>query len=761
MVSRKKLLVFLTIFTSTIYIIWRTVRTLPFEFGWFSIFCGLFLLIVEIMGFFEMIVHFQQLSDPLVLGETPELEVDEYPDVDIFISTYNEPEDLLFKTINACLNMDYPDKSKVHIYLCDDGNRDEMGVLARKLGVTHLVRDTHKHAKAGNLNHAMKMTSSPYIVTFDADMIPRRHFLMRTLPYFVRDQKIGFIQTPQTFYNPDLFQYNLYSEKSTPNEQDYFYRDVQVMRNRSNSVIYGGTNTILSREALEAAGGFFVGVITEDFATGMMIQAKGFKSFAIDEGLAVGMAPEDLKSLINQRRRWARGCIQTGKKINLLFVQGLDWRQKVSYLTSITYWLSPFKQLAYVMAPILYALFGVIVVKTSILEVAIFWLPMYLFNNYTLKQLSDGIRNTHLTNVYEMILFPSLLPSVFLELIGVSMTTFKVTRKDSAQKFEEQDRRFKLQAILPHAIFAMLSLAAIVVSVRQTLLTGTPAYVIIIFWVALNFYNLTMSIFFMLGRKSYRRYERFAAEVPVVIRFDNRLLRTRTYDISEAGLSVEFDFPEWVPSDRTVEIELRTEFYTANLIGQVMNVFPIDGRWRFGFDVEPQQLADRQAYLQIIYDREHSLPKYIVENYGSITDWVHNFQSRMSKQALFSRRLPRLNIQKMVRTDQGFAVKLCDFNYDYLTLAIDQSVLPRDTEGNILVPGELSLLEAGFVIECERVDLPLAGMYAYQIVNRDEIMSQPSFRSLLANWMDYYNEMEDDRTLYQKKIDQYLKESTS
>ncbi|WP_172972572.1 glycosyltransferase [Fundicoccus ignavus] len=87
-----------------------------------------------------MIVHFQQLSDPLVLGETPEIGVEEYPDIDIFISTFNEPEELLFKTINACLNLDYPDKSKVHIYLCDDGNRDEMGVLARKLGVTHLVR---------------------------------------------------------------------------------------------------------------------------------------------------------------------------------------------------------------------------------------------------------------------------------------------------------------------------------------------------------------------------------------------------------------------------------------------------------------------------------------------------------------------------------------------------------------------------------------------------------------------------------------------
>ena len=106
MVFNKKLLVFMTILTSTIYIIWRTVRTLPFEFGWFSLFCGLFLLVVEIMGYFEMIVHFQQLSDPLVLEETPEIEEDEYPDVDIFISTYNEPRDLLFKTINACLKMD-------------------------------------------------------------------------------------------------------------------------------------------------------------------------------------------------------------------------------------------------------------------------------------------------------------------------------------------------------------------------------------------------------------------------------------------------------------------------------------------------------------------------------------------------------------------------------------------------------------------------------------------------------------------------------
>lgn len=528
---KRRFLVLITVLFSGIYILWRILRTIPIEFGWISIILGITLLVVEILGFFEMIVHFYQLSDPLVLEEVPDIEEAAYPDVDIFISTYNEPTELLFKTINGCLNMEYPDKSMVHIYLCDDGNRPEMGVLANQLGVTHLVRDTHEHAKAGNLNHALSVTTSPYIVTFDADMIPRRNFLLRTIPYFVKDNNIGFIQTPQTFYNPDLFQYNLYSEGNTPNEQDYFYRDVQVMRNRSNSVIYGGTNTILSRQALEEAGGFFVGVITEDFATGMMIQSKGYQSYAIDEALAVGMAPEDLKSLINQRRRWARGCIQTGRKVNLLTVKGLNIAQKVSYLTSITYWLGPIKQLSYILAPLLYVLLNIIIVKTSFIEVLIFWLPMYLLNNYTLKTLSNNIRNTRLTNIYETILFPALLPAVVLELFGISQTQFKVTQKDGSQKLDGGNFQYKIKAMLPHLILAILSVMGLVIGVQRTFTMATPAYIVIVFWLTVNLYNLTMSLFFMSGRKAFRQHERFLAEEDCVILYNQRVIRTKTHDI--------------------------------------------------------------------------------------------------------------------------------------------------------------------------------------------------------------------------------------
>ena len=750
---KRRVIVFLTILTSAIYILWRLTRTLPFHFGWFSMVCGLTLVIVELIGFFEMVVHFNQLSNPLILEEIPEVNGADFPHVDILISTYNEPTDLLYKTINACLHMDYPDLSKVHIYLCDDGNREEMGVLARELGVTHLVRNTHRHAKAGNLNHALSVTNSPLIVTFDADMMPRKHFLMRTIPYFMTE-KIGFIQTPQTFYNPDLFQYNLYSEKNAPNEQDYFYRDVQVMRNASNSVIYGGTNTILSREALEAAGGFFTGVITEDFATGMMIQSKGYQCYAIDEPLAVGLAPEDLKSLINQRQRWARGCIQTGLKIKLLTVEGLSWAQKVSYLTSITYWFGAVKRFAYIMAPLLYAIFGVIVVKTTSLEVLIFWLPMYLLNNYTLRKLSGNIRNTRLTNIYETILFPSLFPVVFLELFGITQTQFKVTKKDGKQKLDTQDRLYKFKAALPHLIFVILSVVGIVISVYQTFNLGTPAYVIIVFWLTINLYNLTMSLFFMIGRQANRRHERFAVEVDCVLRFNDRMIRTKTLDISEGGISIQLPFPEWIPAEEAVDIELSTAHYQAKFTGKIANVFKFNENWRYGFALEDISPQAQQKFLQIIYDREHSLPKFIVDDYSSVQDWVTNFQIRFRRSRLFSNKLPRITLFHSIETNLGERVVLREFNYEYITLQLNKT---EEEKHNI--PQKMTLIENGLELHCEFVEQTDQDLVSYQVMNADELNQQPMFRLMVKSWMDRYEEEVQQLDQLKSEVGHYLEDS--
>ena len=87
-----------------------------------------------------------------------------------------------------------------HIYVCDDGDREEIRRMSEHLGVGYLGLAGNRHAKSGNYNNALSLTSSPLIATFDADMIPRREFLIRTVPYFlIPDKKIGLVQTPQSF----------------------------------------------------------------------------------------------------------------------------------------------------------------------------------------------------------------------------------------------------------------------------------------------------------------------------------------------------------------------------------------------------------------------------------------------------------------------------------------------------------------------------------------------------------------------------------
>ena len=192
------------------------------------------------------------------------------------------------------------------------------------MGIKYFSRTERTFAKAGNLNAALKLTKSPLIAVFDADMCPETKFLISTVPYFFEksgkhkrqhvSNKIGFVQTPQNFRNDDLFQRAYRAWDIIPNEKDYFYLELEPARNSCNAVIFGGSNTLLSRNALETIGGFTTGTITEDFATGIEIQKQGYRCIAIDTPLASGLAPENLTDIIRQRNRWARGCIQAGYK---------------------------------------------------------------------------------------------------------------------------------------------------------------------------------------------------------------------------------------------------------------------------------------------------------------------------------------------------------------------------------------------------------------------------------------------------------------
>ncbi|MDD3204909.1 MAG: glycosyltransferase, partial [Lachnospiraceae bacterium] len=423
-------------FFTIIYLTWRTFFTIPLEYGLISTIAGISLLVVEALGMVEALIHYMNMYsvENYPLPQVPE---ELYPEVDVFIATYSEDVKLLYKTVNGCLHMEYPDKEKVHIYLCDDNRRTEIREMASKMGINYLDRPDNRGAKAGNLNNALAHSNSPLIVTFDADMIPKHDFLMKMIPYFVDNDiknrgrkkeekiKLGFVQSPQCFYNPDLFQFNLFSEGRIPNEQDYFYKDIQVARTKSNSVIYGGSNTVLRREALEDIGGFFTGAITEDFATGILMEKKGYVSLGIGEPLASGLSPTSLQELIQQRIRWGRGVIATGKKMHIYTSSDLSLSQKMNYWASIWYWYAPIKRLIYILSPILYATFGFMVLKCTLLEVLLFWLPMYISSNISLRILSGNIRSTKWTGIYETVLFPFMFIPIIMETFGITLNKFK------------------------------------------------------------------------------------------------------------------------------------------------------------------------------------------------------------------------------------------------------------------------------------------------------------------------------------------------
>lgn len=732
-----KVLLVVTFLSNLIYILWRIFFTIPKGKGYFSFICAIILLIVEIMGMFEMFVHYHDMSN-IEYPQKPEIDEELYPDVDVFVATFNESIELLKKTVNGCINMEYPDKDKVHIYICDDSNRKEMKEMANEMGVKYITREEREGAKAGNLNNAMKHSTSPLIATFDADMIPMHDFLMETVPYFLKNEqakkegveeeydKIGFVQTPQSFYNLDLFQFNLYSESRIPNEQDYFYRDIQLSRNKTNSVIYGGSNTVISREALEAVGGFYTRSITEDFATGILIQSKGYKCYAIPDVHASGLSPTDLKSLVKQRERWARGCIQTGRRLNILFRKGLGFWQKISYLTSISYWYASIKRFIFIMAPILFSVFNVTVVECDLLGVLIFWLPMYIFSSMSLKLFSQSIRNIRWTNIYETILFQPLMISVILETLAISKNKFTVTKKDKV----EDGFKYKFIRVLPYYIYIMLCIIGTIKMIIQTFRTNSIAYVVPLFWIIGNLSTLVMAVMFMHGRKQFRKTERFNASIDCNIKQNNYEITTKTVDISEGGFSFLLDNPEYISPNEEFNVIFNESIgykkYKVNLRAKIVSVIEVDLKWKYCAYIT--DIKEENQWLQIIYDRVPTLPRTIDRSIGLFDDLQVNIKRRIKKNKKLSRRSPRINLSYEVNIKEDFKVSLENFNYQYVLLKFQESnSFPNNLELDI---------ENKITLDCILCEEKIYDRgVLYKVNNIDEILDYESNREFINNWL--------------------------
>ena len=178
--------------------------------------------------------------------------VAKHPRVDVLICSYNEEQAIVERTIVGAMAMSYPN---FRVWMLDDSRREWLKDLCATLNCGYIARATNEHAKAGNINNALRILGDlpdppQFVSVLDADFVPTPRFLTRAMALF-RDEAIGIVQTPQHFINPDPIQSNLAVSQTWPDEQRYFFDIVLPAKDAWKAAICCGTSSVIRFRAAD------------------------------------------------------------------------------------------------------------------------------------------------------------------------------------------------------------------------------------------------------------------------------------------------------------------------------------------------------------------------------------------------------------------------------------------------------------------------------------------------------------------------------
>ena len=278
-----------------------------------------------------------------------------YPAVDVFICTYDEPLEVVERSILSAIALDYPNFT---VWVLDDTRRDWLRRYCERVGVQHVTRPDNKGAKAGNLNNGLaataRDTNAPVILVLDADFAPRRDFLKRTVGLLMSDPNCAVVQTPQFYYNADPIQHNLLAARSWVDDQRFFFDVFQPAKDAWGCAFCVGTSFIVRRDRLEEIGGFPSEAISEDINLTYTLLRHGYRTAWLNEPLSFGLSAEGVPEYITQRARWCLGTIQVALlRSGPLLGRGYTLTQRWHYLHGVLNWLcKPFMVLLLIAPPI-------------------------------------------------------------------------------------------------------------------------------------------------------------------------------------------------------------------------------------------------------------------------------------------------------------------------------------------------------------------------------------------------------------------------
>ncbi|WP_448111038.1 UDP-forming cellulose synthase catalytic subunit [Pseudomonas lini] len=530
-------LITLSLIASLRYMYWRLSDTLDFD-RWQDAVFGYGLVLAELYALLVLVFGYVQTAWPLhrkpqILQQAP----DQWPTVDIFIPTYNEALSIVKLVVLASQAIDWPE-AKLRVHVLDDGRREEFRIFCEQIGVNYITRDNNQHAKAGNLNEALKVTDGEFIAVFDADHVPTRSFLQVTMGWFFKDPNLALLQTPHFFYSPDPFEKNLDTFRSVPNEGELFYGLVQDGNDLWNATFFCGSCAVMRRTHLLEVGGIATETVTEDAHTALKLNRRGFNTAYLAIPQAAGLATENLSRHIRQRVRWARGMAQIFRTDNPLLGKGLNLGQRICYLNAMMHFFYSLPRLVFLTAPLAYLIFDAQIFHASALMVMVYVLPHIFHSSLTNSSIQGRFRHSFWNEVYESVLAWYIMRPVLLALIKPSLGTFNVTDKGGTIKNDYFD--WKLAR--PYIVLLTLNMLGLVIGSVKLIGSDSAEVATLLINLAWTLYNIIIvstAVAVATESSQVRTEPRVPADLPVrVYRQDGTWFDCTTQNFSQNGVGL-------------------------------------------------------------------------------------------------------------------------------------------------------------------------------------------------------------------------------
>ncbi|KDE36530.1 UDP-forming cellulose synthase catalytic subunit [Kosakonia radicincitans] len=550
------MLIVLSLTVSCRYIWWRYTSTLNWDDP-VSLVCGLVLLFAETYAWIVLVLGYFQVAWPLNRQPVPlPKDMSLWPSVDIFVPTYNEDLSVVKNTIYASLGIDWP-KDKLKIWILDDGGREEFRQFASMVGVEYIARTTHEHAKAGNINNALKYAKGEFVSIFDCDHVPTRSFLQMTMGWFLKEKKLAMMQTPHHFFSPDPFERNLGRFRKTPNEGTLFYGLVQDGNDMWDATFFCGSCAVIRRGPLDQIGGIAVETVTEDAHTSLRLHRLGHTSAYMRIPQAAGLATESLSAHIGQRIRWARGMVQIFRLDNPLFGKGLKLPQRLCYVNAMFHFLSGIPRLIFLTAPLAFLLLHAYIIYAPALMIALFVLPHMIHASLTNSKIQGKYRHSFWSEIYETVLAWYIAPPTLVALFNPHKGKFNVTAKGGLVEEEYVDWVISR----PYIFLVLLNLVGVLVGIWRYFY-GPENEVLTVFvsmaWVFYNMVILGGAVAVSVESKQVRRAHRVEISMPAAIaREDGHLFSCTVHDFSDGGLGIKINGQAQVLEGQKVNLLLK------------------------------------------------------------------------------------------------------------------------------------------------------------------------------------------------------------